>query len=100
MLYFSMIILSVPILFNHFKKSKIDNKIGELSYPVYIVHLLIIAVCGTIADKYSLGFLKTGSVLALASILIASLLNLAIATPIERFRQSRLKQPRPAPVTG
>ena len=91
-LYFSMIIVSIPILFNYLKNNKLDSKIGELSYPVYIVHLLVIGIVGGFGHKYSKAFLMTGAAYALASIIAAYFLNVAIALPIEKFRQARLKK--------
>lgn len=40
-IYYICFVISVPVLFNFFKKNKWDNRIGELSYPIYISHYLI-----------------------------------------------------------
>lgn len=91
-IYFLTIILSIPVVFNFLKRSKLDNQIGELSYPVYISHFLVAAVCEGIATKYSVSFLKMGWVIALLVIVAAYLLNKIIASPLEKFRQARLKR--------
>jgi peptidoglycan/LPS O-acetylase OafA/YrhL len=85
--YFSSITISIPFLFNFFKKSKIDRAIGELSYPVYISHYLVGLCCSFLP----LAFLRSGWAIALAAIFLAYILNKAIANPIEKYRQSRLK---------
>jgi peptidoglycan/LPS O-acetylase OafA/YrhL len=84
--FFGTISLSIPILFNLQKNSKLDNQIGELSYPVYIVHNLVIMLCG--ASIMS----AAGWVVIPASIFLAYLLNRFVASPIEKFRQLRLKK--------
>jgi peptidoglycan/LPS O-acetylase OafA/YrhL len=40
--YFVAIVLALPFLFKLTKHSKIDSFIGELSYPMYLCHMLVI----------------------------------------------------------
>ncbi len=40
--YFVAILLALPFLFKLTKHSKIDSIIGELSYPMYLCHMLVI----------------------------------------------------------
>lgn len=40
--FFVAIVLVLPFLFNLTKRSKIDSFIGELSYPMYLCHMLVI----------------------------------------------------------
>lgn len=92
MLYFSLITLSIPFVFQASKNSKTDNQIGELSYPVYISHMLVIYVLGIISTKFStISFLHESWFIVLFTILIAMILNRYIAMPIEIYRQGRLK---------
>ena len=86
-LYYISIILGVPFLFIYFKSNKLDNKIGELSYPIYICHKLIFYILK------SLPFLSgrfLGLYVVICSIIFAILLTKWVAIPIERYRQSRL----------
>lgn len=85
--YLLLIALSVPFLFRYFKSNKADNHIGELSYPVYISHILVGIVCW----NQPVAFLKTGWGIAGATLLFSWMLNRFIADPVEKFRQSRLK---------
>ena len=85
--YFGTIILSIPILFNYSKKNPLDNKIGELSYPVYISHMLIFMIL----SLKTFNFLNSGWIAALFTILFSYVLNVLIASPIEKLRQRRLK---------
>jgi peptidoglycan/LPS O-acetylase OafA/YrhL len=84
--YFTLVVFSIPLLFNFFRKSKLDNRIGELSYPVYISHILVFMVCN------GLPFLplKAGWVVASMTIMVAFFLNRYIASPFEQFRQARV----------
>ena len=85
-IYFLSIIFSIPVLFNFSKNLKFDNMIGELSYPVYISHILVITICSAVPFE----FLKTGWLFALITIIIAYFLNKIVAIPLEKYRQSRL----------
>jgi peptidoglycan/LPS O-acetylase OafA/YrhL len=79
-------ILSIPVLFIFLKSNKLDIQIGELSYPVYISHMLIAMVFGGLG----ITFLKSGFVVALGTIFFSFLINRFVALPIEKYRQSRL----------
>lgn len=91
-IYFSSIILSIPLLFKFFKTSKFDNQIGELSYPIYLIHLLISDIIITLD---LLPRTKSGWQIALISIFLSILLNKFIAAPVEKYRQSRLVLSKP-----
>ena len=86
--YFTLISFSIPFLFITFKRSRLDNKIGELSYPVYISHLLVYTICMNLPFVQ----LRTGLSIALLTILFSIVLNKLIADPVEKFRQSRLSK--------
>jgi peptidoglycan/LPS O-acetylase OafA/YrhL len=85
-LYFFSIVLSIPFLFNYFKNIQLDNQIGDLSYPVYISHMLVIMVF----TKLPFTFLKAGWVISVITLAVSFSLNRIIARPLEKFRQSRL----------
>jgi peptidoglycan/LPS O-acetylase OafA/YrhL len=78
--------LSIPIIFRLTSKLKLDKFLGDLSYPIYIIHFLIIAVArefNFISLEFRLAFI------ILSSILISFVLNF-ILNPIEKFRKVRL----------
>jgi peptidoglycan/LPS O-acetylase OafA/YrhL len=87
-LYIISITFSVPVLFYFFKKSKFDNQCGELSYPVYISHLMIISI----AKNLPINFLKFGWVQIIIVIIFSIILNRYISIPLEKYRQARLKR--------
>jgi peptidoglycan/LPS O-acetylase OafA/YrhL len=78
----------IPFIFNLFKNNKIDRFIGELSYPVYICHFLIINI---LTHFTPLPHQILGLTTAIIAIIFSILLLKLIIQPIDRFRQSRLK---------
>jgi len=92
LIYFLILTLSIPIIFKFLSKSKIDNTIGELSYLIYISHMLIAWFCIGFGSHYlSFSFLKESWAIGIVTITVSYLLNIFIASPIEKYRQSRLK---------
>lgn len=86
-IYLSLLFVSLPFIFSYTKKMTIDRYIGELSYPIYISHMLIITV------SYALHLDRFGNVslmVVILSILLSIFLNEAIGKRIERYRQSRI----------
>tara|TARA_X000000950_G_scaffold233644_1_gene283244 strand:+ start:94 stop:537 length:444 start_codon:yes stop_codon:yes gene_type:complete len=78
--------LAIPVIFSITSKLKLDKFLGDLSYPIYIIHFLIIAVArefSFINLEFRLAFI------ILSSILISFVLN-SILNPIEKFRKVRL----------
>lgn len=75
----------LPFIFNFTKYNKTDRMIGELSYPVYIVHILIAGMLSKIIPLKYLGFASVFGSIVLSLILIR-----VIFEPIERYRQNRL----------
>jgi peptidoglycan/LPS O-acetylase OafA/YrhL len=86
--YFAVVVLSIPVLFIWLKNNRLDSKIGELSYPIYISHILIIVLSNLIL----INFLKEGWVIAIGSILLSVILVRFIIKPIERYRQLRVEK--------
>jgi len=84
LIYFSAVFLGLPFLFHLSKKSRIDRFIGELSYPIYLSHLMII-------DIFTY-FLKIESPLYLSivtTIIVSSIIVILIQRPVDRYRHNR-----------
>lgn len=93
--YYLAILVALPFLFEVTRNSVIDRWIGELSYPIYICHILVLTVLlafGGLSPSSPL----VGPVCAAISILLSIVLNLAIAAPVERFRLRQTERARPA----
>jgi peptidoglycan/LPS O-acetylase OafA/YrhL len=74
---------AIPFLFETFKNSKVDNFIGELSYPVYLIHLMCISIVYTFitpgsphADLYAVAI----------TTMLAAALTVVVVKPIDNFR--------------
>ncbi len=90
-IFFSMMTVCVPFIFSLTKNWKIDRWIGELSYPVYIVHFVVGAVIAKIHNSQDLESVK-GWQLLLATIPVAVLIRLLVEEPVDRWRQRIYKR--------
>ena len=77
----------ICVLFYVTSKSRLDRFIGELSYPIYVVHILVINILGIIMVRDSIFSFVTAGI----TILVSMGLVKYVQTPTERYRMSRLK---------
>ncbi|MDY6953368.1 MAG: acyltransferase [Thermodesulfobacteriota bacterium] len=76
--------LCIPFIFNATKDNRLDRFLGNISYPFYIVHFLIVAFFDEYFEEYPLFPL-------LATVWGASLiLYYVVDEPIDRWRQRRV----------
>jgi peptidoglycan/LPS O-acetylase OafA/YrhL len=87
-LFYGSFCICLPFIFERTKRLRFDGFVGDLSYPVYLNHVLLISMFGYFGFSTSRWL---GLILAGASILFALILNELIANPIERFRQRRVR---------
>lgn len=94
--YFS-IAFAAPFLFNAFKDNAIDRWIGDLSYPMYLCHLVVVGVVLTFyADAPWALWGAIG-----ATFVMAAALLLLVDHPVDRWRQRRANSKRePAAAPG
>lgn len=77
----------LPLLFIHQDRSRFDQAIGELSYPIYVGHLLVVRV-----GDYFIGKFVTHNVVAISianivgALIFAVILNKYIGRRVEAFR--------------
>jgi peptidoglycan/LPS O-acetylase OafA/YrhL len=76
--------LTIPHIFAWSNTSKIDRLIGNLSYPIYLVHMMIIQYLDQYLIEYSLWMPFVATFVAAIS------LYYGIEMPIDRWRQRRL----------
>jgi peptidoglycan/LPS O-acetylase OafA/YrhL len=77
---------ALPLVFQLTRHNRLDRYLGELSYPVYLSHLLVISVA-----LYSHLSGPALHVLMFVSVLAASLLlQDLVQKPVDRYRESRL----------
>jgi peptidoglycan/LPS O-acetylase OafA/YrhL len=94
-IFYGLVCLSIPFIFCYSKSSKMDSRVGELSYPVYISHMLVI---GSLSPFLSLlGWNEyQGELAVVFTMLVSYVLVKLIADPIEKIRQSRVHIERKA----
>jgi peptidoglycan/LPS O-acetylase OafA/YrhL len=74
----------IPFIFNATKDNRLDRFLGEISYPFYVVHFLIVAFFDEYLEEYPLFPL-------MATVFVASLiLYYGVDEPLNRWRQRRL----------
>lgn len=88
-LFYVCFVISLPFIFHYSKGSKIDRLIGELSYPVYLSHIMIGYVVGQLFPVKSFLFSLTTASL---SIIFSILLNKYLIGRIEIYRQKRIEK--------
>jgi len=86
--FMAALVVLLPLTFIFQDKYKFDKKIGDLSYPIYIGHVLIIYIVAFLFDRE--GITKTSFILmvnVIGSVLFAVALNYLVADRVERFRR-------------
>jgi peptidoglycan/LPS O-acetylase OafA/YrhL len=91
-IYLSIIFLSLPVLMHTHKIFRYDNLLGELSYPIYLSHMLALQIISTIQSQT--GFLRSVPI-AVSTLVLTLVFSIAInrlvVRPIDRYRQGRVK---------
>lgn len=85
--YYLTLTLSIPLLFINSGNNKLDRLLGDLSYPVYITHFLIINLFIFFGFSKSVDLNKL--LIIATTLVIALLVNKYVSIPIEKYRQAR-----------
>ena len=86
-IFFFFFFSCLPFIFILTKGWKFDKYIGELSYPMYISHLLLLRVLNVLKIPLLGSF---GLTLTILTILFSITLNVLITKRIEKLRQNRI----------
>jgi peptidoglycan/LPS O-acetylase OafA/YrhL len=86
-------ILILPLLFARSKKIGWDRIIGELSYPVYLSHMLIGWLVIGILSKIGINTPLVVVIVFMAVIITSIIVNYFILIPLEQFRNRFKPQP-------
>jgi peptidoglycan/LPS O-acetylase OafA/YrhL len=102
--FYLLVAVALPALFHVSRGNRLDNRLGELSYPIYLSHLAVLG-CGQAVIAAVIGPIENRNWLIMAMVAATILLSMAyvhwIDAPFERWRQrraTRAKQER-APIT-
>jgi peptidoglycan/LPS O-acetylase OafA/YrhL len=85
--YFALATFTIPFLFAVTKHWRWDRWIGELSYPVYLIHFLVLWIVESTLPTHHQSLL--GLCTLLGSLAAAVLLQLTLLAPFEKWRVSR-----------
>ncbi|MFK8037020.1 MAG: acyltransferase family protein [Crocinitomicaceae bacterium] len=86
--YLVIFLCSMPFVFLLSKNWKIDRYIGELSYPIYISHMLV----STFITYFKVPLYGGKTfILVLITIILSVILNELVAKKVEVIRQKRIK---------
>jgi peptidoglycan/LPS O-acetylase OafA/YrhL len=97
-LFYFIFILSLPFVFILSSRNLIDRKIGELSYPVYITHILILAaIYPVIFNHLNLNSNLLGPISFILAVILSLLLNKVVQEPIDKYRHKKLLSGKGAP---
>lgn len=83
-LLYALIALMLPLIFISTKTNKLDRMIGELSYPIYLTHVIVIGCLGKVG-------IHSITITIATSIMVAIILSSTIELPIEKYRQRRIE---------
>lgn len=75
----------LPFVFEATRTNRFDRALGELSYPAYLVHYLLLFVVGAIGGEWLLA--NQGTIVTGATIVCAWLLWRTVGRPLEERRQ-------------
>jgi peptidoglycan/LPS O-acetylase OafA/YrhL len=94
-----LVFVSLPVLFDWSKKSRFQKWVGDLSYPIYICHILVKwGLLGLMGVSTKGVTSPQGWVLLVGSITLAAALLRLVDYPVDKWRQQRVEKARPAPV--
>jgi peptidoglycan/LPS O-acetylase OafA/YrhL len=82
-LFYALVWIATPLLFNLSKRSRLDNLLGQLSYPIYLSHVLVIVGVKRI-DTFGI---DKGLVATVGTLALSVCLYVFIDRPIEPFRR-------------
>jgi peptidoglycan/LPS O-acetylase OafA/YrhL len=90
--FYILVVVALPALFDLSRRIKLDSWLGELSYPIYLVHLSVLSF-GQIVATAVIGPTENASWLAFAATIVTVLVSITyvrwIDAPFERWRQAR-----------
>lgn len=86
--FYAYLALLIPILFSASQSTKWDERIGDLSYPIYVSHFLIMAW----AERLNVADVMVRHRLALVVVLVFSaVLVVLIERPLQRVRERQAR---------
>ena len=88
-IFLSLVLCSLPALLQYQRENRIDNAIGELSYPVYICHMALLWPFDFLLNK-TLGYGTNNFLVSVVFVMIV----LAFSWGLNRFVGRRVEKIR------
>lgn len=85
-----LIFISIPSIFKLTERNKLDQLMGEFSFPIYISHILIIRTIHPLFEKFDISKDYLGLFSLIFSIIASIVIIKFVIQPIERIRQNRV----------
>jgi len=82
---YPFLIIGIPLLFFAFGNQKDDRLVGELSYPIYLVHFTVISINSILLSYWKLPSM-VGIASAFVSIALAAIFYFAFIMPLDKRR--------------
>ncbi|MFC5354326.1 acyltransferase family protein [Azospirillum himalayense] len=94
LMYYSILVLMIPILFKATSRSRVDRFLGELSFPIYLGHFIAKNQTGMLVGWLSLPDDPSSQAIctALMTIALAVVVVVLIESPLERWRARRISR--------
>ena len=92
-IYYVILTISLPFIFLYSKNLVFDRKLGDLSYPIYISHVLINNIANSlIFTRFASIRSYSAIIVFVLSIALSVIMLKLIQNPIEKYRQKRADQ--------
>lgn len=89
-------IVGVPVLFSITRNNRMDRAVGELSYPVYLLHYTILLIVSAMVARLEWSMGWVGELTTVFTILTALVLQRFVLERIESRRQAMIQRRLPA----
>ena len=94
---FSVFLLLMPLTFEFQSRRRWDKWIGDLSYPIYISHMLIIFIVSLVLGRFgSVDKLLVSATVVVLTVGFSIVLNIFVGGPVESLRSRFRSKPGPA----
>lgn len=94
---FSVFLLLMPLTFEFQSRRRWDKWIGDLSYPIYISHMLIIFIVSLVLGRFgSVDKLLVSATVVVLTVGFSIALNIFVGGPVESLRSRFRSKPGPA----
>lgn len=89
-IFYALLTLALPGIFQITKNNKLDRYLGEYSYPIYIAHLTMLFIATKIIGKFHLPLSWSAELTFVITMVFCFVMIRFITNPIERYRARRV----------